>query len=433
MEPVDPEADPDPAPDLVAEDETADPDAAAPDTPAPSDEMLSLLASLMSSAAIPQEPQPRAVVEVAAGAQEASADVPIEGDAEETDPVMSDADALPKRVRTARPDTAKASESLAEAKAEPGPGPAASAVNAASQATAATAAPAGPLASATAAPVLQAAAAQPDAVRAVPQARPQPAAAARDKATVEDKEILRTLGMAGTAPAAAGEKAPIAELRAESGAGRRNGGLAAEEPVSPKAGQVEVIDSRRFMPAPSLTGNAQMLTRSLIEASDAALAAGRAAPAQAAAAAAAQPASGQMLHTLKLQLNPVALGSVTAVLKLTGEDLSVSIQVETAEAYRQLKDDNQSILKAMRAQGYAVEQITVQHVTSPDRPAGQTPQQAFQGGFQGSGSGDAQSSSGGRNDGNNSRQQGAHQDGGQGREQNPYSGSSAGRTDGVYL
>ncbi|KGF69140.1 hypothetical protein LL06_12485, partial [Hoeflea sp. BAL378] len=210
-------------------------------------------------------------------------------------------------------------------------------------------------------------------------------------------------------------------------------GLAAEEPVSPKAGQVEVIDSRRFMPAPSLTGNAQMLTRSLIEASDAALAAGRAAPAQAAAAAAAQPASGQMLHTLKLQLNPVALGSVTAVLKLTGEDLSVSIQVETAEAYRQLKDDNQSILKAMRAQGYAVEQITVQHVTSPDRPAGQTPQQAFQGGFHGSGSGDAQSSSGGRNDGNNSRQQGAHQDGGQGREQNPYSGSGAGRTDGVYL
>ncbi|KGF67159.1 hypothetical protein LL06_23970, partial [Hoeflea sp. BAL378] len=42
-EPVDPEADPEPAPDLVAEDETADPDAAAPDTPAPSDEMLSLL------------------------------------------------------------------------------------------------------------------------------------------------------------------------------------------------------------------------------------------------------------------------------------------------------------------------------------------------------------------------------------------------------
>tara|TARA_R110002020_G_scaffold347193_1_gene560944 strand:- start:5659 stop:7092 length:1434 start_codon:yes stop_codon:yes gene_type:complete len=437
-DPVDPELEPDPATDQVVADETADPELAAQDAPAKSDDMMSLLASLMASAAIPAEPQPRAVAEVAAGAQEDPGEDIIAADVEDTGAVLPDADALPKRAGPARPDP-HISEPTARADAETKAGPAAStaAADAAPTATVATAALAGQATPATATPLLQVAAAQADAGARTAPARPQPAAptAAREKAALEDKETLRTLGMASAAPSGAGETELPAEVRAEGGAGRRSGGLAGEELAAPKTAPFEVIDSRRFMPAQSLNTNAQMLTRSLVEAGDAALAASRAAPAQAAAtqAATTQPASGQMLHTLKLQLNPISLGSVTAVLKLTGEELSVSIQVETAEAYRQLKDDNQSILKAMRAQGYAVEQITVQHVTSPDRPAGQTPQQGFQGGFQGSGSNDAQSSSSGRNDGGNAGQQGARQNGGQSREQNPYPGAGAVRTDGVYL
>ena len=250
-------------------------------------------------------------------------------------------------------------------------------------------------------------------------AKPQPAATAAkgEKVSSEAREAIRSLGIADEPSAGSGSKSQ--------GAGAVR---SAEDSVNPKIANVEVSESRRFMPSQSLTGNAQMLTRSLIEAGDAALAAQRTAPAQAAAAA--QPQTGQMLHTLKLQLNPLSLGNVTAVLKLSGEELSVSIKVETAAAYRQLSDDNQSILKAMRAQGFAVEQITIQHVASADRPANQAQQQGFQGNFQGSGSGDAQSSGRGNN-GDGAGRQGSNQHGGQGREQTPYSGS--GRTDGVYL
>ena len=252
--------------------------------------------------------------------------------------------------------------------------------------------------------------------------------------TVESREVLRTLGLTDEATMTGTGSGKPAVGEEASGAGKKR--AAAERPDAEKSrsgsGNVEVVDSRRFLPPAQLSGNAQLITRSLAEASDTALAAQRAAPAQSAAAAA-QPQTGQMLHTLKLQLNPASLGNVTAVLKLSGEDLSVAIQVETAEAYRQLNDDNQSILKALRSQGYGVEQITIQHVASSDRSAGQTPQQGFQGTNPGGASADAQSSSGRENGGNGASQQRTNQHGGQGREQSQYPGSGSGRSDGVYL
>ncbi|KJS16416.1 MAG: hypothetical protein VR78_07640, partial [Hoeflea sp. BRH_c9] len=148
----------------------------------------------------------------------------------------------------------------------------------------------------------------------------------------------------------------------------------------------------------------------------------------AAAAGAAQ--TGQTLHTLKLQLNPVSMGSVTAVLKLSGETLSVEIKVETADAYRQLSDDSQSILKALRGQGYGVEQISIQHVPTPDRSASQTAQPGYQGSFQGSEAGDPRTSSGGNGRNNAS---GQDQQGRQANERNANAGSGTGRSDGVYL
>ena len=192
-----------------------------------------------------------------------------------------------------------------------------------------------------------------------------------------------------------------------------------------------MIESRRFMPAQAMSANAQLLTRSLVDAGNTALSAQRAAPPQPIAQTGPQQA-GQTLHTLKLQLNPVSLGAVTAVLKLSGDDLSVEIKVQTAEAYRQIKQDNESIVKALRGQGFGVEQITVQHVAGTDRASSQTPQQGFQPGQQGAGSSDTQSS--GRESGrNNASQQGSGSQGGQGHEQSSYAGSGTGRTDGVYL
>lgn len=245
------------------------------------------------------------------------------------------------------------------------------------------------------------------------------------------KDAMRALGLeSGQGPA----NAESARQQSRDGnMGNRGDADAkrADELTSKSEGKVEVIESRRFMPAQNLSANAQMLTRSLAEASSNALAAQRAAPTQALAQTG-TPQAGQTLHTLKLQLNPVSLGSVTAVLKLSGEDLSVEIKVQTAEAYRQIKDDNQSILKSLRGQGFGVEQITVQHVVGTDRASGQSAQQGFQAGQQGPGANDAQSF-GRDGSGNNAGQQQSGSRGGQGHEQSSYAGSGAGRTDGVYL
>lgn len=205
-----------------------------------------------------------------------------------------------------------------------------------------------------------------------------------------------------------------------------------EDRLDSKAQNVEVLESRRFMATQAMGANAQMLTRSLADAGENAQRAQSAASAQSAAIPG-QPQSGQMLHTLKLQLNPISLGSVTAVLKLSGEELTVDIKVQTAEAYRQLSDDNQAILKALRGQGFGVEQINIQHVAGPERGSNQTQQQAgVQSGFQDPGSGDAQAS-GKESGGQGGRSQFGSQGDGQGHDQKPYSTPDAGRSDGVYL
>jgi len=266
-----------------------------------------------------------------------------------------------------------------------------------------------------------------------PAAKTQAADAApsRQKDNSAVKEVMRAIGMDGEPKPVDAETAKT-QVRGRNSA--KQGGVAdrrMDELTDSKGGKVEVIESRRFMPAQNMSANAQQLTRSLVDAGGTALAAHRAASAQPVAPTAMQQA-GQTLHTLKLQLNPASLGSVTAVLKLSGDDLSVEIKVQTAEAYRQIKEDNQSILKALRGQGFGVEQITVQHVVGPDRSSSQTPQQGFQANQQGPGSSDAQSS--GKDSGsNNAGQQRSGSQGGQSHEQSSYAGPGAGRTDGVYL
>ncbi|VVT25480.1 flagellar hook-length control protein FliK [Hoeflea sp. EC-HK425] len=269
------------------------------------------------------------------------------------------------------------------------------------------------------------------AVQAGPKAPAADTGAERQKDQTSVREVMRALGMEGSAQptdAEAGKR----DLRSGNGGRQRDvADRRLDDAMGAKGGKVEVVESRKFMPAQNMSANGQLLTRTLAEAGSTAIAAQKAAPAQQLTQTGlSQP--GQTLHTLKLQLNPVSLGSVTAVLKLTGDDLSVEIKVQTAEAYRQIKEDNQSMLKALRAQGFGVEQISVQHVPGPDRASSQTPQQGFQASQQGTGSNDAQSS--GRESGrNNAGQQGTGNQGGQAHEQGSYTGPGTGRTDGVYL
>lgn len=83
----------------------------------------------------------------------------------------------------------------------------------------------------------------------------------------------------------------------------------------------------------------------------------------------------KVLNTLKLQLKPAELGMVTAVMRLQGDMLQVDLRVENAEAFRQLNDDSSAITKALKGQGYAIEQVNVQLSLSGDKGQSQQNQQ----------------------------------------------------------
>lgn len=154
------------------------------------------------------------------------------------------------------------------------------------------------------------------------------------------------------------------------------------------AENVTVLDARRFLGlAPN--SNGANLTAMLSDDTEWASAMS---PSAALSNAAAQSSTGNVVNTLKLQMNPHDLGSVTATLRLHGEELNVHLTVETRAAYRQLSEDSGGILDALRAQGFAVDQVTISIAPTADSDgtgsqqgqAGQTGQQAMaEGGRQG--------------------------------------------------
>lgn len=137
-----------------------------------------------------------------------------------------------------------------------------------------------------------------------------------------------------------------------------NGDVAVKDQGTPaaKIEAVTVLDSRRYLGlAPS--GNGAAVTSAI--AHDPALAS--------ALAAVQDDKTGKVVNTLKIQLNPIDLGTVTATLRLQGEALTVDLKVETGKAYRNLSDDQDAIVKALRGHGFAVDQVSVQLTSSSDR------------------------------------------------------------------
>lgn len=65
------------------------------------------------------------------------------------------------------------------------------------------------------------------------------------------------------------------------------------------------------------------------------------------------------VNTLRIQLNPAELGTVTARLTAAGEQLSVEIEVETSDARQRLNSDSESILKSLRAIGYDIDKVVI--------------------------------------------------------------------------
>ncbi len=144
---------------------------------------------------------------------------------------------------------------------------------------------------------------------------------------------------------------------------------------------VTVVDSRRYI-APVSTTNAASITAAMLGDSEWV---GAMSPGSELANAATQSSQGKVVHTLKLQMTPIELGSVTATLRLSGEELSVQLTVDNPAALRQLSNDQSDILKALRAQGLVVDQVQVNMQVAPsDRSAdtGQSGTQSQQSGQQ---------------------------------------------------
>lgn len=166
------------------------------------------------------------------------------------------------------------------------------------------------------------------------------------------------------------------------------------------AENVTVLDARRFL---GLAPNSNGANLTAMLAGDPEWA-GAMSPSAALSNAAAQSSTGNVVNTLKLQMNPHDLGSVTATLRLHGEELNVHLTVETRAAYRQLTEDSGGILDALRAQGFAVDQVTISIAPTADSDgtssqqgqAGQSGQQAMaEGGRQGQAAGRGQQQNGG--------------------------------------
>ncbi|RUV94921.1 flagellar hook-length control protein FliK [Mesorhizobium sp. M1A.F.Ca.IN.022.07.1.1] len=64
-------------------------------------------------------------------------------------------------------------------------------------------------------------------------------------------------------------------------------------------------------------------------------------------------------HVLKIELHPADLGTVTASLRLSGEQLSIEMKPETHAAYRRLTADSDAIVKSLRSLGFDVDHVTI--------------------------------------------------------------------------
>jgi chemotaxis protein MotD len=138
---------------------------------------------------------------------------------------------------------------------------------------------------------------------------------------------------------------------------------------------VEVLDSRRFLGFTQNTNSSNVLKTVTGDQSWASAMQTASADMQTESGAAAS----KVVNTLKIQMHPIDLGSVTATLKLVGEQLVVDLKVENSHAYRQLKDDQQNMVNALRSQGYAVDQISVSMAPTPDKSGTSTGQNTAQG------------------------------------------------------
>ena len=106
-------------------------------------------------------------------------------------------------------------------------------------------------------------------------------------------------------------------------------------------------------------------------------------------------------------MTPESIGNVTATLRLHGDQLTVHLQVETGEAFKQLSQDKEGLIQSLKSQGFTVDQVSVQLAPAPttDKTVAQTSAGQQSGGQMQDGSSAGQFAQQGREQDNNRRQQ----------------------------
>lgn len=138
-----------------------------------------------------------------------------------------------------------------------------------------------------------------------------------------------------------------------------------------KAETVTVVEARRYLGVAAVSSNAQAVTSAITGSGEWA----RSIQQTAAADTSFQQTTGKVVNTLKIQMHPIDLGMVTATLRLKDDELHVDLKVETGDAFRQLSDDQGAIVKALRAQGFAVDQVNIVFNSGDTGNSGQPQQQ----------------------------------------------------------
>jgi chemotaxis protein MotD len=198
-----------------------------------------------------------------------------------------------------------------------------------------------------------------------------------------------------------------------------------------KAESVTVLEARRYLGlAP--TSNAAAVTNQIASNPEWARALQ---PSAATSTPVAQAATGKVLNTLKIQMHPIDLGTVTATLRLKDDELHVEIKVETGDAFRQLSDDQNAMVKALRAQGFAVDQVNIVFNASDSSTSNTAQQQAQpQAGQQGREAlGDGTGQGKGQRNDNGSQQQGRERWTGNEGTSDASSGAELNRAGDVYM
>ncbi|MUO81898.1 hypothetical protein GOZ78_21770 [Agrobacterium vitis] len=127
---------------------------------------------------------------------------------------------------------------------------------------------------------------------------------------------------------------------------------------------VSVLDSRRII-APVNTSNGANIAASM--AGDSSWAQAMHSHASDKLSASEQISTDRTMNTLKLKMTPENLGSVTATLKLTNGELTVSLVVENSAAYRKLNEDQNGLVAALKSHGFSVDNVQIS-IASTEKP-----------------------------------------------------------------